>query len=168
MSILISFCKYDEAFIELCLNEICNLTLTTNGSFAQLVEEFLDKNRSIFNRISWGFKCFVNSCLLYLVENKEFNALCLRKFLVWCLSLQKYDFIKDEWEKWFDEMKKPFEVQNKIYVNEAMIQACKLGKPEMIFEFLNKGFYLYDKDFKSCDVLEECCQTFKFLIFFMN
>ena len=44
-SILISFCKYDEAFIELCLNEICNSTLTTNGGFAQLVEEHLDKTK---------------------------------------------------------------------------------------------------------------------------
>ena len=47
-------------------------------------------------------------------------------------------------------MEKPFDDKVKVYINEALLEACKRGKHEMVFEFLNKGFQIYDKDFKSC------------------
>ena len=154
--------KVDKAFMEVFLSEICSLSNTSHAGFKQLIKEYLGESESIFVTMAPDFKQFVNFSLLYLVEDNQSKTLCLRRFLDWYFSLQSFVFIKDEWKKWILDMKKPFDPQINIYINEALIQACKLGKHEMVFEFLNKGFHIYDTDFKSCDVTEECCQIIHF------
>eukprot|EP00092_Neocalanus_flemingeri_P029114 GFUD01031602.1.p1 GENE.GFUD01031602.1~~GFUD01031602.1.p1 ORF type:complete len:762 (-),score=111.18 GFUD01031602.1:98-2383(-) len=96
----------------------------------------------------------MNSCLLHLVQNKQCQPLDLKRFLNWYFFklVHSFGFIKTEWNKWKDEMERPFDDQIKIYINEALIEACKLDKYEMVFEFLNKGFKIYDKEFKGCEL----------------
>ena len=96
-----------------------------------------------------------------MVENKSDQPLCLRRFLEWYFKLvHSFDFIKKEWEKWKGEMAKPFDNEIEIYINDSFIKACKLEKHEMVFEFLNMDFQIYDQDFKPCELSEECCETF--------
>ena len=166
----LSVFKFDEAFIELFLLEIsCSKKRKDSSSFKKMVEEYLEIGGPEFDNISGDFKKFVNSCLLYLVEKKQCKPLCLKKFLDWFFRLvHSFDFIKKEWEKWKGDMEKQFDDEIEIYINEALIKACKLEKHEMVFEFLNKDFQIYDKDFKKCELDEECCETFSNLIFFLK
>ena len=133
-----------------------------SSSFKTLIQEFLKISSIEFDTFSEDFKKFVNSCLLYLVENKHCSPLHLRRFLDWYFSdiVHDFDFIKHEWGKWKKEMDTSFDDQIKVYINEALIQACKLEKHEMVFVFVNNGFQIYDKDFKSCECSEECCELF--------
>ena len=146
----LSVFKFDEAFIELFLSELAirkKITEKDSKSFRKLVQEYLIDAGPEFNAISGDFKKFINSCLLHLVENKQCQPLCLKRFLDWYFFklVHSFDFIKDEWNKWKEDMEKPFDDKIKIYINEALIQACNVDNYEMVFEFLNKGFQIYDK-----------------------
>ena len=136
----ISHCKFDEAFIQLFLLELSNTDIAEDdsSSFKNMIEEYFVIAASDFDRISDDFKKFVHSCLLYLVENTQYQPNCLNHLLNWYFFkiVHDFDFIKHEWVKWKKEMEKPFDDKIKININEALVQACKLGKQEMVLLFL--------------------------------
>ena len=157
----LSVFKFDESFVELFLFEISQInikTLNPHESFQRLIEDYLSiLELPDFERISRDFKKFVNSCLLFLVRNKQCKPLCLRKFLNWYFFkiVHKFEFIKTQWNEWQKEMQDAYDDNIQIYMNEALIEACFKGKHEMVLEFLNKGFEISDSDFHVCLIGKE-------------
>ena len=147
----LSVFKFDEAFVELLLKELSvrnNPAENNTESFQRLIQDLFSNFQSTeFDQICLDFKKVVNSCLLFLFENNHCQPLCLKRFLDWYFFklVHKFEFIRKEWDSWKKQMGKPFDDEVKVYINEALLEACKRGKHEMVFEFLNKGFQIYER-----------------------
>ena len=143
--------KFDDTFIQVFLEDLSMYDQNHFPSIHKLIQDYFKRENFNFLLISTDFKEFFNSCLLSLVTRSEVKTTCLRKFLNWFFFklMHSFDFIKTEWQTWKDEMKRPFDKDIEVNINKALIKACLLGKHELVFEFLNKGFEIYDKDFKE-------------------
>ena len=80
----LSVFKFDEAFVELLLRELSvrnNPAGNNTESFQRLIQDFFSNFQSTeSDQICLDFKKFVNSCLLFLVENNHCQPLCLNRF----------------------------------------------------------------------------------------
>ena len=61
---------------------------------------------------------------------------------------KKISRLIEEIEKWKEEMESSFDKKIKVYINQALVRACKLERHELAFEFLSKGFQIYRESFE--------------------